>query len=86
MMQRDKQLHFLLSAVIAGVVTTGLMSYGVFVIWAIMIGYSISITIGIIKELRDSLGYGSEDIKDIYADMLGSISGSILCAVLYSIL
>lgn len=77
-LQEDKQKHFVGSMVIGGVSAGIARHYGSSTFEAFMIGIASSLLVGIAKEAVDGRGYGTEDVGDVYADTLGSISGSLI--------
>lgn len=82
--QPDKQKHFLGSLAIMVFFALIAITFTSFII-ALFIGYFISTTVELGKELRDSLGYGTEDINDVYADRAGTLTGLILFSTIYLI-
>jgi uncharacterized protein YfiM (DUF2279 family) len=79
--QKDKQKHIAATAVISGAATILARYYGANIFEAFAIGVMFGLLIGITKEKWDSLGHGTEDIQDIYADTIGSVLGAIISAL-----
>jgi len=78
--QEDKQKHIVGTALI-GATATGLARYyGSSKIEAFAIGVASSLLIGVAKEFSDGHGYGTEDVKDVYADTIGGLVGSAISA------
>lgn len=77
-LQDDKQKHFVGSMAIGGVATSIARHYGSNKLESFFIGVATSLLVGIAKEAVDGRGYGTEDVNDVYADTLGSITGSII--------
>ncbi len=78
--QNDKQKHFAMSATIAGSATALARHYGSNKFEAFWIGFGSSLAIGVLKEYYDSKNplFHTEDTNDIYADMMGAITSSLI--------
>jgi len=66
----------------SAVVTILVHTYMLDVLTASLAGYSVSLNVGILKELIDSTGRGTEDIGGIYADTIGSLVGTVIACIL----
>lgn len=77
-LQDDKQKHFIGCMAIAGFSSAIAKNYGSNKLEAMFIGIGTALLVGIAKEAIDGRGYGTEDVGDVYADTLGSITGSII--------
>lgn len=76
----DKICHFLTCAlivIIIGVIFAENL-FGCSLLLSLAIGTSVSIIIGILKEIIDLIRYGNFDLKDILADVIGTIFGCVL--------
>jgi hypothetical protein len=70
-LQRDKILHFIAGFIIG-------VFGGVFL--APSYGLMLAIFIGALKELFDSMGYGTPDVLDFFATVMGGVIGvAFLC-------
>ena len=78
--KQDKQKHFVGSALIAGTTTTLARHYVSNKLEAFFIGFGSALAIGVLKEYSDGKNTPkhSEDINDIYADLGGTVIGSVL--------
>lgn len=91
--QHDKQIHIIgeamVSSLVAGSIIVGLndaLGWLVYLI-AYISGVGVAAQLGWIKELRDGEGYGTRDIDDIDADMVGANIGALLtCIVLCGVM
>ncbi len=77
-LQDDKQKHFVSSMTIAGATAGIARYYGSNKFEAVAIGIASALLVGIAKEAIDGRGCGTEDVGDVYADTLGSITGSVI--------
>ena len=77
--QKDKQKHFAYSLAIASVSTAIARHNGKSKLESYLYGAGFAVGVGILKELADgrSLKH-TQDIEDIYADVLGALTGSLL--------
>lgn len=78
--QEDKQKHIAGSMLIAGTASGLARYYGSSKFESVCIGIASSILVGIAKEAIDGNGYGTEDVKDVYADTIGAVVGSNISA------
>lgn len=79
--KRDKQLHFVASAVLSAVGMVFLLFWDSTLASSFWAGIGLSLTVGIIAEAIDKVNDGVEDINDVYADLLGAIAGSLLVLI-----
>lgn len=84
----DKVLHFVAGAALALIAIVG--SYSIsnelgmptnkFVITGA--GTAIGVTAGIVKEVYDSMGYGTAEFADIVASSIGAVSIATICLLI----
>jgi uncharacterized protein YfiM (DUF2279 family) len=78
--EQDKKLHFLTVGAISGISSSIAKSYGSTKLESFFIGVATGMLIGIAKEYYDGKHQNehTEDINDMYADTIGSITGSLI--------
>lgn len=80
-LQRDKQLHFVVSAVVATSVTAYARNKGSSKVEAFFYGAGAAIALGLIKEGLDGHDDGStREWGDVGADVLGATAGALISA------
>lgn len=82
--QKDKQLHFLGSVMLSigfSILLVMITSY----LTAVLGAFFLTTIIGIGKEVYDSLGHGTPDIEDVYADVLGTLFGILIFSIFYGL-
>ena len=76
---QDKLLHLSACYVVSSS-TTSLLSYKYPKKKAMWIGFGVGVGVGIAKEIYD-IKYGSSDMNDIYADIIGAGLGAIVVTI-----
>jgi hypothetical protein len=46
-----------------------------------LIGFTVAMIFGVLKEIYDSKGYGNVEWKDIKADLIGAVTGSLMALI-----
>lgn len=80
--QKDKQKHILYSTLLT-MGLSGVLLYVLALYCSIVLAMFFTTMIGVSKELYDSLGSGTEDIGDIYADVIGVLAGGVVVSAIY---
>lgn len=82
--QQDKQKHILATFAISYFMSFAAhcIGFGVYYV----IGFTIAMLIGVLKEMYDMIGHGTFDELDIVADVIGSVFGSIVFVIFVLVL
>lgn len=79
--ERDKQIHAVLMFIITSMITVVIgVVFGGFI--GMVSGIAVAVVIGWLKEVHDGFGNGVKDIDDIDADMVGTLSGSLVSGIM----
>ena len=78
--QDDKKKHLVVSSMISSSVTALARNQGYDKLSSWFMGFGTSMAIGVVKEYADGKDplHHTEDVNDVYADMLGSALGATL--------
>jgi hypothetical protein len=78
--EKDKQKHIAVTFVIS--FTVGIIFNAVPFSYPYIYGFVVAFGAGVVKEICDDIDYGVFDKRDILADIIGGLAGSILFYIL----